>query len=164
MTNQTFLKIIKAQLEGAKGTWPDELPNVLWAYRTTTRTPTGETPFNLIYDTKALIPVKTGVVNMRREFFHEEGNDNHLKLNLDCLDEVRDKASPKNGKVPAKDGQLLQPKSEDQKTYHRRPRLTKGHTRNGRFNISQTRTNMGRALQDRPLFKTRKLPPGVNGW
>ena len=101
---------------------------------------------------------------MRREFFHEEGNDNHLKLNLDCLDEVRDKASPKNGKVPTKDGRLLQPKSEDQKTYHRRPRLTKGHTRNGRFNISQTRTNMGRALQDRPLFKTRKLPPGVNGW
>ena len=93
MTNQTFLKIIKAQLEGAKGTWPDELPNVLWAYRTTTRTPTGETPFNLIYGTKALIPVKTGVISIRREFFHEEGNDNHLKLNLDCLDEVRDKAS-----------------------------------------------------------------------
>ena len=30
---------------GAKGIWPDELPSVLWAYQTTARTPTGETPF-----------------------------------------------------------------------------------------------------------------------
>ena len=45
MTNRTLLKIIKTKLDDAKGTWPDELPNVLWAYRTTARTPTGETPF-----------------------------------------------------------------------------------------------------------------------
>jgi len=80
------------------------------------------------------------------------------------LDEVKDKASPKNGKVPTKDGRLLQPKSEDQKTHHRRPHLMKGHTHNERLNTSQTRTNIGRALQGCPLFKTRKLPPGVNGW
>ena len=29
VTNQTLLKIIKTQLEGAKGIWPDELPSVL---------------------------------------------------------------------------------------------------------------------------------------
>ena len=45
VTNQTLLKIIKTRLKGAKGIWPDELPSVLWAYRTTVRTPTGETPF-----------------------------------------------------------------------------------------------------------------------
>ena len=38
VTNRTLLKIIKAQLDEAKGAWPEELPNVLWAYRTTTRT------------------------------------------------------------------------------------------------------------------------------
>ena len=43
VTNRSLLKIIKTRLEGAKGIWPDELPSVLWAYRTTTRTPTGET-------------------------------------------------------------------------------------------------------------------------
>ena len=43
--NWTLLKIIKTRLEGAKGIWPDELPSVLWAYRTTARTPTKETPF-----------------------------------------------------------------------------------------------------------------------
>ena len=55
VTNRTLLKIIKTQFEGAKGIWPDELPSVLWAYRTTARTPTGETPFRLIYGADAVI-------------------------------------------------------------------------------------------------------------
>ena len=32
VTNQSLLKIIKTQLEGAKCIWLDELPSVLWAY------------------------------------------------------------------------------------------------------------------------------------
>ena len=32
VTNRTLLKIIKAQLVGAKEAWPEELPSVLWAY------------------------------------------------------------------------------------------------------------------------------------
>ena len=47
VTNRTLLRIIKAKLDDAKGAWPEELPNVLWAYKTTTRTPTGETPSGL---------------------------------------------------------------------------------------------------------------------
>uniref|UniRef100_A0A2N9EFP7 Uncharacterized protein n=1 Tax=Fagus sylvatica TaxID=28930 RepID=A0A2N9EFP7_FAGSY len=56
VTNQSLLKMIKTRLEGAKGLWPEELPNILWAYRTTARTPTGETPFRLTYGTEAVIP------------------------------------------------------------------------------------------------------------
>ena len=43
--NQSLFKIIKTWLEGVKGIWSEELPSVLWAYRTTVRTPTGETSF-----------------------------------------------------------------------------------------------------------------------
>ena len=39
--------VIKKRLKKAKGRWADELPGVLWAYQTTTRTSTGETPFSL---------------------------------------------------------------------------------------------------------------------
>ena len=53
-----LLKIIKARLGDAKGAWLEELPNVLWPYRTTARMPTGETPFRLIYGTEAVIPVE----------------------------------------------------------------------------------------------------------
>ena len=98
MTNRTLLKIIKTKLDDAKGAWPEELPNVLWAYRITARTPTGETPFRLTYGTEAVIPVEVGVTSTRRATFNEKGNEDKLQLNLDCLDEVRDKASSKTVK------------------------------------------------------------------
>ena len=93
VTNRTLLKIIKTKLDDAKGAWPEKLPNVLWAYSTTARTPTGETPFKLTYGTEAVIPVEVGVTSTRRVAFNEEENDDKLRLNLDCLDEVREEAS-----------------------------------------------------------------------
>ena len=75
LTNRTLLRLIKSRLVGAKGAWPEELPNVLWAYRTMMRTPTGETPFNLTYGTEAVIPVEVGLTSLRREFFDEQDND-----------------------------------------------------------------------------------------
>ena len=65
VTNWTLLKIIKAWLDEVKGAWLEELPNVLWAYKTTTRTPIGKTPFSLTYGTEAVIPVEVGVVSLR---------------------------------------------------------------------------------------------------
>ena len=82
-------------MDDAKGAWPKELPNVLWAYMTTARTLTEETPFKLTYDTKAVISVEVGITNIRQEMFHEESNNDQLKVNLDCLDEVRDGVSNK---------------------------------------------------------------------
>ena len=75
VTNRTLLKIIKSKLDNAKRAWPEELPNVLWAYRTTTRTLTGETSFKLTYGTEAVIPVKVGMSSIRREMCHEDNND-----------------------------------------------------------------------------------------
>ena len=92
MTNRTLLKIIKAKLDDGKGASPEELPYVLWAYRTTTRTLMRETLFRLTYGTEAVIPVEVGVTSIRRKVFNEESNDDYLRINLDCLDEVRDKA------------------------------------------------------------------------
>ena len=94
--NRTLLKIIKAQLEGAKGAWPKELPSVLWAYRTTARTPTGETPFKLAFSTEAVIPVEVGMSSLRRAYYDDHNNNKELKLALDCLSEVRDDTATKD--------------------------------------------------------------------
>ena len=98
MTNQMLLKINKVRLEEAKGARPEELPNVLWAYRTTARTPIGETPFRLTYGIEAVILVEVGVTSMKREVFQENSNEDQLKVNLDCLDEVKEEASQKMAK------------------------------------------------------------------
>uniref|UniRef100_A0A2N9IMK3 Uncharacterized protein n=1 Tax=Fagus sylvatica TaxID=28930 RepID=A0A2N9IMK3_FAGSY len=92
VTNRSLLKMIKTRLEGAKGLWPEELPNILWAYRTTARTPTGETPFRLTYGTEAVIPVEVGLTTWRTNNYDEESNDAQLRSNLDLVDEIRDQA------------------------------------------------------------------------
>ena len=65
VTNRTLLKIIKVKQDNAKGAWPEELPNVLWAYRTTAKTSTGETPFKLTYDIEAVIPIEVGITSVK---------------------------------------------------------------------------------------------------
>jgi hypothetical protein len=87
--------MIKTQLEGAKGLWPEKLLNVLWAYRTTTRTLTGETMFRLTFGTEAVILVEIGLTSFRTNKYDEESNNNQLWLNLDLLDEARDQAEVK---------------------------------------------------------------------
>ena len=57
--NKVIKHTLKAKLEAKKGGWADKLPEVLWAYRTTMRSSTGETPFALAFGTEAVIPVET---------------------------------------------------------------------------------------------------------
>ena len=89
VTNLTLLKIIKTWLEGAKGIWPDKLPSVLWAYRTTVRTPTGETPFRLADGTDAVIPAEIGLTSYRMQNYMEDKNEAAMRLQLDLVDEAR---------------------------------------------------------------------------
>ena len=66
---------------------------MLWAYRTTVRTPTGETPFKMAFGTEAVVPMEVGVSSLRRASYDEQSNDDGRKLALDCLLEVRDDAA-----------------------------------------------------------------------
>ena len=84
-----MLKIIKTRLEGAKGIWPEELPSVLWAYKTTTRTPTGEIPVRLTYKNEAVIPTEIGLTSYRVENSDESKNEEAIRLQLDLVDKVR---------------------------------------------------------------------------
>ncbi|KAL5576837.1 hypothetical protein UlMin_018536 [Ulmus minor] len=72
--------------------WADELPGVLWAYRTTAKTSTGETPFALAYGTEAVIPVECGIPSARYMWLDEDSNTELLNHSLDAIDELRDKA------------------------------------------------------------------------
>ncbi|KAK3020068.1 hypothetical protein RJ639_004068 [Escallonia herrerae] len=67
--NRGILQGLKKKLNEAKGAWVDELPKVLWAYRTTPHSVTGETPFSLYYGTEAMLPVEIGVPTIRALHF-----------------------------------------------------------------------------------------------
>jgi len=88
-----LLKLIKARLERAKGAWPEELSGVLWAYKITSRTPTGETPFKLALGTEAVILAKEGVSSLRQSHYDEGTNNDEPRLSLDCLAKVKDETA-----------------------------------------------------------------------
>ncbi|XP_075658871.1 uncharacterized protein LOC142628711 [Castanea sativa] len=81
--------MIKTRLEGLKGIWLDELPSVLWAYKTTARTPTGETPFHLAFRSEAVIQAEVGLASYRIAHPNERKNEEGIRVQLDLLDEVR---------------------------------------------------------------------------
>ncbi|KAL0295511.1 UNVERIFIED_CONTAM: hypothetical protein Sangu_2508200 [Sesamum angustifolium] len=93
VTKRTILQHLKTRLDEAKGNWVDELPGVLWVYRTTPRRSTGESPFNLVYGMKAIIPTGIGEETLRIQQYETGINNIGYRVNLDLLGEVRDTAS-----------------------------------------------------------------------
>ena len=51
--NKVILVELRKRLDTAKRRWPEELVEVLWAYRCTPQSSTNESPFSLVYGTDA---------------------------------------------------------------------------------------------------------------
>ncbi|GAU32517.1 hypothetical protein TSUD_317240 [Trifolium subterraneum] len=82
--NRVILRGLRRRLGDAKKQWVEELPHVLWAYRTTPHSTTGETPFRLAYGTEAVISVEIGEPSRRTEApLDEEMNDKAMREELD---------------------------------------------------------------------------------
>ncbi|RVW76719.1 Gag-Pol polyprotein [Vitis vinifera] len=92
-TNKTLINALKKRLEQAKGKWVEELPGVLWAYRTTPGQPTGNTPFALTYGMDAVIPTEIGLPTIRTDAAQQEDVNTELGRNLDWVDEIRESAA-----------------------------------------------------------------------
>ncbi|GAU28915.1 hypothetical protein TSUD_59270, partial [Trifolium subterraneum] len=92
--NRVVLRGLRRRMGASKGNWTEELHNVLWSYRTTPHSTTGETPFRLTYGTEAVIPVEMREPSSRIEYPHEEDvNDELLREELDLVEELRTGAS-----------------------------------------------------------------------
>ena len=90
VTIRTLKATLKTKLEDLKGKWVEYLPEVLWAYRTTRKSATQETPFALAFGTEAVAPIEIGLKSPRIELASVENNEEALRLNLDLIDEKRD--------------------------------------------------------------------------
>ena len=87
--NKVIINGLKKRLDDAKGKWVEELPHVLWTYRTTPRRSTGETPFSMTYGAEAVIPLESGFPTTRTSSFNPKDNDENLARGLDLIDEKR---------------------------------------------------------------------------
>ena len=91
--NKVIVNGLKWRLEGAKGNWAEELPNVLWAYQTTLRRSMGETPFSLTYRAKAVIPAEVNLCSTWVSEFNTKQNEGQLTERLDLLKEYWEAAT-----------------------------------------------------------------------
>ncbi|XP_050256447.1 uncharacterized protein LOC126701978 [Quercus robur] len=90
--NKVIVNGLKKRLDDTKGRWVEELPNVLWTYRTTPRRSTGETPFSMTYGAKAVIPLETNFPTLKTSTFCPNANNRLLEKNLDLIEERRERA------------------------------------------------------------------------
>ena len=77
----------------------EELPHVLWTYRTTPRRSTKETLFSMTYGAEAAIPLETGFPTLKTSSFSLSDNNEHLIKNLDLIEEKRENAMRENAMV-----------------------------------------------------------------
>ncbi|XP_074323556.1 uncharacterized protein LOC141690856 [Apium graveolens] len=95
VTNRILLRVIEKRLKEIKSKWLEELPSVLWYYRTSPRTRTRETPFKLAYGTEAMLLIEVVSPSHRAINFDEVANEEGLRTNMEIIDEVQDQAIAK---------------------------------------------------------------------
>ena len=92
-TNKAIVNELKRMLEGAKGRWADEFPNVLWAYRATPRRSTGEILFSLTYGAEAVIPAEVNLYSALVSGFSLAKNSELMMKQLNMLEECQESAT-----------------------------------------------------------------------
>ena len=70
----------------------DELPGVLWAYRTTARRSTDISPFAITYGMEAIIPTEIGMPTIWSDMPKQENAELVMK-DLDTVDDLRESAA-----------------------------------------------------------------------
>ena len=75
VTIKTLKAALKTKLEDLKGKWVEYLPEVLWAYRTTRKSATQETPFALAFGIEAVAPIEVGLKSPKIVLANVEHND-----------------------------------------------------------------------------------------
>ena len=90
--NKVIVNWLKKRLDDAKGRLVEELPHVLWTYRTTPRPSTRETPFSMTYGVEAVIPLETSFLTLQTSTFTPSNNDELLGKSLDLIEGKREKA------------------------------------------------------------------------
>ncbi|XP_064967000.1 uncharacterized protein LOC135613920 [Musa acuminata AAA Group] len=90
--NRAILEGLKRRISSVHGVWVDELPSVLWVMRTTPKTTSGESPFNLAFGTEAVLPLEMVFLKLCTSNYERGHSEEGLRANLDLLEERRARA------------------------------------------------------------------------
>nr|GEW95224.1 reverse transcriptase domain-containing protein [Tanacetum cinerariifolium] len=82
----------KVRLGEDNRNWVEEVSYVLWAHRMMIKTRNGDTSFSFTYRIEAVIPVEIGMPSLRCVEVNQAKNDKGLLLDVDMLEERRERA------------------------------------------------------------------------
>ena len=71
----------------------DELPGILWGYRTTRRSTTEESPFLLAFKTEVVLPIELKLQNLRIQSYDKLMNEISLRAQKDVMEEMNDEVN-----------------------------------------------------------------------
>ncbi|GJW98735.1 reverse transcriptase domain-containing protein [Tanacetum coccineum] len=100
--NRSLGEGIKARLGENNKNWLEELPHVLWAHHTMIKSSNNDTPFSLTYGTEAVISAEIGMPTYRITTVDVMHNDDELRLNLDLIEERRERAAIREAQAKLK--------------------------------------------------------------
>ncbi|TYK07344.1 uncharacterized protein E5676_scaffold202G00600 [Cucumis melo var. makuwa] len=93
--NKTLCSLLKKVVSKTKRDWQEKIGKALWTYRTSHRTPTGVTPYSLVYGVEAVLPLEREIRSLRmaiQEGLTTEDNAKSRLQELEALNEKRLKA------------------------------------------------------------------------
>ena len=73
-----------------KRDWHDRIQEALWAYRTTSRTPTQMTPYSLVFGGEAVLPLEVEIPSLRVAVHEQLTDDQRVELRLQELETLEE--------------------------------------------------------------------------
>jgi hypothetical protein len=91
VTNRTIVNDLKKKVHENQKDLPDMLEEILWAYRTTPRESTQQSPYSLIYGMEAVTLLKLMTPSFWIYAYDEECNDEAQATDLELIPEIQEK-------------------------------------------------------------------------
>ncbi|GJR17691.1 reverse transcriptase domain-containing protein [Tanacetum coccineum] len=95
VSNRGLKSILERTVGKNRVSWSDKLDDVLWAFRTSFKTPIGCTPYKLVYGKACHLPIELehkGYWALKHVNFNLKFAGDHRKVQLNELNELRDQA------------------------------------------------------------------------
>nr|GEV98677.1 reverse transcriptase domain-containing protein [Tanacetum cinerariifolium] len=95
VSNRGLKRILERAVGENRASWSEKLDDALWAFRTAYKTPTGCTPYKLVYEKACHLPIELvhkAYWALKHANFDLKTAGDHMKVQISELNELRDQA------------------------------------------------------------------------
>jgi hypothetical protein len=87
-----IVNALKKKVHENQKNWPDMLEEIIWAYRTTPRESTQQSPYSLVYSMEAVTSLELVTHSFRIDSYDKERNGEARAIDLELIPEIWERA------------------------------------------------------------------------